>query len=199
MFWRHKWMVWLAALAGSVALVEAQAMQRGEGPRGGPRPGLVLRGGRARSRGVASPAPSVPRAHQNMVDHLMSLPPEQQQQFMRNNPRFQSLPPQQQQNIQRRLEQFNNLPPQKRDALRERYELFRQLPPEQQDQARALYRQWNQEPADRRQEMLRSFRQLRDASPAERQQMMQGDEFRNRFSDREQQTLKGLVNLLPPD
>lgn len=135
--------------------------------------------------------------HQNMVDHLLSLPPEQQQQFMRNNPRFRNLPPEQQERIQKRLEQFNTLPQKRREALRERFELFRQLPPEQQDRARTLYRQWMQYPPDRRQHLMREFRQLRDASPEERQQRLGSDDFRNRFSDREQETLRGLADLLP--
>lgn len=147
-------------------------------------------------RALPKPLPG-PAARQGMVDHLMSLTPEQQQQFMRNNPRFLSLPPLQQQRIRERLEQFNSLPPARQQALRERYELFRQLPPEQQNEARALYRQWSQYPPDRRQALLRGFRRLRDAPPGQRQQMMESEEFRNRFSDGEQQTLRGLVNLLP--
>jgi hypothetical protein len=147
-------------------------------------------------RALPKPLPGPP-GRQNMVDHLMSLPPEQQQQFMRNNPRFRSLPPLQQQRIQQRLEQFNSLPPARQQALRERYELFRQLPPEQQNEARSLYRQWNQYPPDRRRALLQGFRRLRDTPPDQRQETMDSEEFRNRFNDGEQQTLRGLVNLLP--
>ncbi|GEM_PF-2269333 len=149
---------------------------------------------------TAPPRPAVQarvRARQNLVDHLMSLSPEEQQRFMRTNPQFRSLPPLQQQRIQQRLQQFNSLPPQRQQALRERYELFRQLPPEQQDRARALYRQWMRYPPDRRQELLQGFRRLRDASPEERQKLLQSDEFHNRFSESEQETLKGLAELLP--
>ena len=184
------------ALAGAATLVQAQPQPRlGAGVRtaqsinprapAGSRPGPGAR-------------PAMRKAQrQNMIDQLMSLPPEQQKEFMRNNPRFQRLPPRQQEMIQNRLEEFNSLPPQRREALRERFELFRRLPPEQQDRARALYRDWTEYPPPRRQELMRQFRQLRDAPPEERKQIIESDDFRNRFSSREQETLRGLVDLLP--
>lgn len=171
-------------------LVQAQPLQRGNRA---PKPAA-----RPRNPPKLHPGAGL-RAHQNMVEHLMSLPPDQQKEFMNNNPRFRNLPPQQQENIRRRLEQFNQLPPDRRQALRERFELFRQLPPEQQDRARALYRQFTQMPADRRQQVMREFRQLREATPEERNQMLQSDEFKNRFSEREQETLRGFLELLPPE
>ena len=189
MKWRSRPALWLAVvLSGSLAL--AQPPQRPGG-----RPGMHPRGpGRPGLEGQVGPRN---RAHHNMIDHLMSLPPEQQKEFMRTNPRFQNLPPRQQENIQRRLEQFNSLPPERREALRERFDLFRQLSPEQQEHARALYGQWRQYPPERRRELMREFRQLLDASPEERRQRMEGDEFRNRFSDQERETIQGLVDLLP--
>ena len=203
MFSRRSWLLWLPAVLSTVALVHGapQGAMRGGGrgmrgvnprgpgrPAGEPRPGPKAHAGGPRGKQAA---------RQNMIDHLMSLPPEQQKEFMRTNPRFQRLPPEQQENIQRHLQQFNSLPPERREALRERFELFRQLPPEQQDRARGLYRQWTQHSPERRQELMREFRQLRDASPEDRRQRLESDEFRNRFSDREQETLRGLVDLLP--
>jgi hypothetical protein len=131
----------------------------------------------------------------NLVDRLMHMTPDEQRDFMRNNPRFHRLPPRQQQSIQRRLEEFNKMPPAKREALRERYELFQQLPPEKQDRARALFRQWNQQPADRRPELRKELRQLREATAEERKLRLESEEFRNRFSEEERDILQGLVEL----
>ena len=196
MFGRGGWSLLLAACAGLALAAPAEPPQRPGMKRGGP--GIM----RPKGRGPGFPGPKAPHGRtqrqQNLVDHLMSLDPEQQKEFMRNNPRFQNLPPGQQENIQKRLQQFNNLPPAKREALRERFELFRQLPEEQQDRARGLYRQWNQHSPERRQELMREFRGLRDVSPDERRQRIHSEEFGNRYSEREQELLRGLVELLPP-
>jgi hypothetical protein len=133
----------------------------------------------------------------NLVDRLMHMTPEEQREFMRNNPRFHRLPPRQQETIQQRLEEFNKLPPAEREALLERYEVFRQLPPEKQDRARALFRQWNQQPVERRPELRRELRHLREATPEERKLRMESDEFRSRFSESEREILRGLTELGP--
>jgi len=188
------WICWLAAGAG-LALAAQSPPPLGKGSPG--RPGM-----RAPIRRVPMQRPDrkvIPRrgGPQNMVDHLMSLPPEAQREFMRANPRFRNLHPRQQENIQRRLEQFNRMPEARREALRERYELFRQLPPDQQDRARHLYRRWNQHSPERRQQLMREFRQLREATPEERRRRMESEEFRNRHSESEQEMLRGLAGLLP--
>jgi hypothetical protein len=174
----------LAALAWTPA-AEAQRIAPGVGP--------GIRGPVKRS----FPGPARKAAAQNLVDHLMSLSPDEQRDFMQHDRRFQRLPPRQQENIQRRIEEFNKLPAARREALRERYELFRQLPPERQDRARALYRQWSRQREDRRQEMRREFRHLREATPEERKLRMESDEYRDRFSEEERGLLQGLVDLLP--
>src|SRR5579884_2006601 len=149
---------------------------------------------------TAPPRPAVQarvRARQNLVDHLMSLSPEEQQRFMRTNPQFRSLPPLQQQRIQQRLQQFNSLPPQRQQALRERYELFRQLPPEQQDRARALYRQWMRYPPDRRQELLQGFRRLRDASPGNGRSSCKATSFTTGSAKASRRLLRAWPNCFP--
>ena len=188
---------WIALGAAGLSLAWAATAE----PQPAARPGAkgVLRP-HGRRPGFPGPGRKMPRSqeHRNMVDHLMTLPPEQQREFMRRDQRFQNLPPGQKRNIERRLEEFNNLPWRKREALRERFELFRQMPVEQQDRARALYRQWNQHSPERRQELMREFRELRDASPEQRLQRMEAEEFRNRYTESEQELLRGLVELQPP-
>src|ERR1043166_2685531 len=94
-------------------------------------------------RGPLAPGPKGalrPRAAaaREMILHLMSVSPAEQQAFMERNPRFLRMPPRQQENIRRRLADYNRLAPARREALRERFELFGQLTPEQQDRAREL-------------------------------------------------------------
>lgn len=134
---------------------------------------------------------------QNLIEHLMSLSPQEQQNFMRQDPRFLRLPPWQKQVIQQRLDAFNHLPPARREALRERYELFRQLSPERQDRARSLYRQWSEQPPERRLELRKELRRLRESTPEERKVRMESEAFQKRFSGEERDLLKGLAELLP--
>ncbi len=192
----HSGCRWIALAAAGMSLAWSALAQPQRPMRKGP--GKVMRPA-GRRPGIPPPGRKAPRAqdHRNMVDHLMTLPPEQQREFMQHDPGFQSLPPGQRQNIEKRLREFNDLPPGRREALRERFELFRQLSPEQQDHARALYRQWSQHPPARRQELMREFRQLREGSPEDRRRRLEGEEFRNRYTESEQELLRGLVDLLP--
>ena len=182
---RTTWaMAALALAAVWTAAAAPQRMGRYPGPPGMRGPGYR-----------PFPGPARKAAGQNLVEHLMSMSPEEQQEFMRNDPRFQHLPSRQQENIQRRLEEFNKLPPTQRETLRERYELFQQLSPEQQDRARALYRQWHEQPAGRRRELRQEFQHLREATPEERKLRLESPEFRARFSEAERDLLRGLVDL----
>ena len=175
----------LVAVLGLAIPAFAQRPQK-KNPAAGARPGQQR----------AMPARPGPR--QNVLDDLMSLPPERQKEFVRANPRFQSLPPRQREQVLRQMDKFNGLPPARREALRERYELFRQLPAERQDHARALYRRWSQFAPQRRQELMREFRQLRDGSPEDRRHRLESDDFRNRYGDSERELLRGLLELNPP-
>ncbi len=184
---RNTWaMVALALGAGWTAF---GAPQRLGGPLG---PGM-------RGRPFPGPGRKAPAAagRQNLVEQLMTLSPEEQREFMHDNPQFQSLPPQHQENIQRRLEEFNRLPPARREALRERYGLFRRLTPEQQERARALFRKWNEQSVERRQELRREVRHLRESTPEERKVRMESEEFRGKFSEGERELLRELVELAP--
>lgn len=180
---RRPWVIVALALgAGGTAF---GAPQRLGGPVG---PGM---------RGRPFPGRKAPAAaaRQNLVEQLMTLSPEEQREFMHDNPRFQKLPPQQQENIQRRLEEFNKMPPARREALRERYELFRRLTPEQQERARALFRKWNEQSVERRQELRREVRHLRESTPEERKVRMESEQFRAKFSEGERDLVRGLVEL----
>ena len=184
---RNTWAIVTLALGASWTAFGAP--QRLGGPLG---PGM-------RGRPFPGPGRKAPAAaaRQNLAEQLMTLSPEEQREFMHDNPRFQKLPPQQQENIQRRLEEFNKLPPAQRETLRGRYELFRQLSPEQQERARTLYRKWNEQPVERRQELRRAIRHLRESTPEERKVRMESEQFRGRFSEGERELLRGLVELAP--
>lgn len=182
---RHTWAI--TALALGASWTAFGAPQRLGGPLG---PGM-------RGRPFPGPGRKAVVARQNLVEQLMTLSPEQQREFMHDNPRFQRLPPQQQENIQRRLEEFNKLPPARREALRERYELFRQMSPEQQERARALFRKWNEQPVERRPELRRELKHLRESTPQERKVRIESEQFRGRFSESEREMLRGLVELGP--
>lgn len=54
------------------------------------------------------------------IERLQDMPPNRQEQFLRNNQRFQNLPPEQQAQIRERLQAWNRLTPEQQQNLRDR-------------------------------------------------------------------------------
>ena len=108
------------------------------------------------------------------------------------------LPPARREHIERQLERYNNLTPEERRELRQRYETFNQLPPVRQEQARKLFRRFSMLPAERRQPLREEFDSLRAMPEADRRARLNSDEFRGKYSGREQDLLRDLTGLLSP-
>ena len=122
-------------------------------------------------------------------------PAPQQEQQLRQDPRFRNLSPDQQQKLIDRLHHFDNLPPNEKAKILNRMEAFEHLSPAQQKQAQGLFQRYKAMPADRQSKVNDAYRQLRDLSPDQRNQLLNSYAYRNNFSGEELDVLRGMTDL----
>jgi hypothetical protein len=132
-----------------------------------------------------------------LFERLAKMPPGQRRSFLQEHPRFGRLPARQRQEIQQRLHRLSQMPRPQRDRALERYRLFDRLPREKQSEARAVYQDWQRLAQHRRSNLLDEYDSLRESHPDARQERFNSREFRDKFSDEEQQILKDLSGLFP--
>jgi hypothetical protein len=198
-FQLHSRRIFPPALAGllllaATAIVAAQpaSMHRvGQAPRpavNAPRP--------AQGQKQIGPKPNQEHLAQWM-DHHSSLPLEQQQHALENEPGFRDLPSQTQQRMRDRLTQLNNMTPEQRRRILERTEEMEHLSPPQRQQVRGALEQYRGLPEDRRRMVARAFRDLREMPQPQRQAILSSDRLRGQFSDEERNTLSNLLAVEP--
>lgn len=151
--------------------------------------------------GKAKKAPAQPRAagqgkngqpKRNIVDRFNRMPPEER------NKALAKLPPERRDRIEQQLGQYKNLSPDERRQLRSRYQMFNQLPPEKQNRARKLFQQFGQLPEERQKPLREEFASLRGMSEPDRRARINSEEFRKKYSGREQKFLNELSGVLSP-
>jgi hypothetical protein len=128
-----------------------------------------------------------------------TLPGNQQEQQLRQDPGFRSLDSDQQQKLLDRLHSFNSLTPDGKAKLLDRMETYEHLTPAQQQKAQGLFQRYKTLPEDRRNKVSQAYHQLRDLPPDQRNQLLSSDEYRNNFSDSERDLLKGMSDLNVPN
>ena len=126
-----------------------------------------------------------------------SLPPAQQEQKLRSDPKFRSLPPEKQQNLLNRLRKFNSLSPQKQHEILNRMETFEHMSPQQQAQAQNLFQRYKGLPPQQQSQVSQAYQKMRSMSPEQRSQYLNSDEFRNSFNPEQQDLLRGMSELYP--
>ncbi len=130
------------------------------------------------------------------IERLLDMPPARQEQFFRNNQRFQSLPPEQQAQIRRRLDAWNRLTPDQQQALRDRQSVWEQMTPEQQRNVRqSLLPRWQQMPPARRQAILQRLHSLRNMSEADRRAKLNDPAFVEGLNSEDREMLGQLAHL----
>jgi plasmid maintenance system killer protein len=134
----------------------------------------------------------------NLVMRLMQMPPDRRREFLQSNERLRQLPVGSRAAIERRLKQIDEMPEDERELLIQRYQLFSRLGPNQQATARSLYEDWQSMPRERRQEMTEAVRRLRQTPAAEREQALGAQRFQRRFSKQEQEMVRQLLKMTPP-
>jgi hypothetical protein len=141
--------------------------------------------------GAQAPKPDNHPGEQK-VDRLMKMTPQQREQALRN------LPPVRRANIQRRINEIEKLPPAIRTRVRTRQELLNSLPPQRQNQVRRSVQQFVNMPDERRGVMTQELNRMAPLTDEDRRAYMNTEEFRNKFSAREQQMLSHLAEITPP-
>jgi hypothetical protein len=142
------------------------------------------------------PAGNANKLPPKAIERLQDLPPDKQEQFLRNNERFNSLPPEQQAQIRQRLQAWNRLTPQQQQALRERQHVWEQLTPEQRRYVQqSLFPRWQQLPPARRQAILQRLHSLRDMTEADRQTKLNDPAFVEGLNPDDREMLGQLAHL----
>lgn len=130
------------------------------------------------------------------IERLQQLPPEKQEQFLRNNERFNSLAPEQQARIRQNLQAWNRLNPAQQQALLDRQHVWEEMTPEQRQYVRqSLFPRWQQLPPPRRQALLQRLHSLRDMSEAERQAKLNDPAFTTGLNPEDREMLGQLAHL----
>ena len=132
------------------------------------------------------------RAHRNLT-------PDQQEKALENDPGFKKLPPERQAELKNNLRRFNNLPPQQRERALRRWEFLESLTPTQREQLRQANQELKALPEGRELMVHKALRALRQMTPEGREEAYKSDRFRNTFTGQEQDILKRLAAISPPE
>jgi hypothetical protein len=165
--------------------------QQNPGPQAG-QPGQQVRPATPQERRMLDLPPE-------WADQLRNMTPEQQEQFLANNQRFQNLPPAQQARIRQQLQVWNSLSPAQRQALEQRQQVFQSMTSGQQRYIRnTLLPEWQHMRPDRRQAILKRLRDLRALNAPQRAARLNDPYFLNGLDRAERQMLRDLANLRVP-
>lgn len=178
--------------------------RRREGPMP-PRPGMGP-GRRGRSM---PPSPGFgpgrrggPMMPPQILEKMKDLPPQEQEEVLRNNERFQELPKERQEQLLERLRRWQALTPEQREMIQRRADtFFNRFTPEQRQRAREIMPRWHALSEDRHKTMVEEFRKMRDWKPEEREKYLSGKDVESRFSPEERDLLKEINTYwgsLPP-
>lgn len=124
-------------------------------------------------------------------DHR-NLSPEQQQQALERDPKFQELPADRQARLRDRLRWLNSLPKEQRERVISRMGHWEDMSPEQRERWKQFQDRLSGMTSERQQAIRQTFRSLRWMSPEDRQRTFESDHFKQDFSDDE----KGLLNSM---
>ena len=117
------------------------------------------------------------------------MSPEEREKALRK------LPADRQQKLRQQLQRYDELPQERKEQLQR----FWKLPPEQQARVRDSVQAFNQAAPDRKQAMGRQLQQLEGMSEKERKAYFKSDQFKGEFSHDEQETLKAMTGIMPPE
>jgi hypothetical protein len=105
------------------------------------------------------------------------------------------LPPERQEKLRQQLQRYDQLPPEQKERLQRLW----QLPPDKQQKVRQSMRDFSEQPQDRRVAMRQQLQQMRGMSADERKAYFKSPEFKSDFSPPEQQMMKNMAEILPPE
>lgn len=152
---------------------------------------LPLEAWQGGSKGSKRPTEKSPKDSGTPIDDFMHMTPEEQREALER------LPPGQRARLQQRLNRFNQLPAKQQERLRTMYDRLNQLPPARQNLVRRSLNELSQQPADRRQAIRQELRKLAPMGPKDRAMRLSSPEFKQKFSEKEQQIVNDMSDLLP--
>ena len=129
---------------------------------------------------------------------LLSLPPDQREKALENDPGFRRLPPDRQAALRERLRNFNNMTPEQQKRIRDRIRFMASLSDEQQKVIRQSNRELQTLPQDRQVMVHKALRHLSQMDPQGREQVLNSDRFKNTFSEQERGILTRLSAIPNP-
>jgi len=126
-----------------------------------------------------------------------NVPPQAQEQMLRNDPSFSRLPPAQQQRLMQQLNRVDRMPEAQRERRLARAENLERLSPQERAQVNESAREWRTLPADRQQLMKEAFRNLSEVPPDQRQTVLNSARYQNVFSPQERNILGNVLSVEP--
>jgi Protein of unknown function (DUF3106) len=195
----HAWLALLVAALACSPVLGQRPMQMRRAP-------MQARPAAAQARAGRQPQGLPPRQQINpqaglklpprALERLEDMPPDRQEQFLRNNQRFKMLPPDQQAQIRQRLEAWNKLSPQQPQDLRQRLQVWEKMTPTQRQYVQqTLLPRWQALPPERRQAIMQKLHSLRDLSEPDRQAKLSDPNFTLGLSVEDRDTLNELAHL----
>lgn len=104
------------------------------------------------------------------------------------------LPPDRQEKIRQQLQRYDQLSPERKAQLQRLW----QLPPDKQQKVRQSVREFADQPQERRQAIRGQLQQLQIMSGEERKKYFKSHEFKTQYSHDEQEIMKNMSEILPP-
>jgi hypothetical protein len=125
------------------------------------------------------------------IERLMKMSPQERERALQN------LPPERRANIERRLNEIQKLPTAQQNRISARQQMLNSLPPERQAEVRRSVRQFVNMPEQRRAVINEELNHIAPLPEQEREAYLKSDEFRARYSAKEQQMLSHLAEITP--
>jgi hypothetical protein len=172
-------------------------MGRGPGMRRMPPPGFHRDRRDDGAPGEAGPRGPMPPVPPPLMEKLKNLPPEEQENVIKNNEHFQQLPKEQQDRLLRRWRRFQALPQDQKEMILKRGQAFNRLTVEQRQKIRELMPRWQALPEDRHKALQEEFRKMREMTPEDRDKHLSSKDVENNFNPEERDLLKQLNSLGP--
>ena len=147
--------------------------------------------------GYAYPGAAPPGHLGDWLNQHRSLPVQDQERMLRNDPNFNRLPLADQQRLVQQLHQVNQMPEEQRQRRLARAEALEHISPQDRMQANLAGRRWAALPPDRQTLVKRAFQDLRVVPLEQRQMVLNSSRYQGVFSPEERGILSDLLRAEP--
>jgi hypothetical protein len=175
----------IVALAGLLLCLGLAPWSFAQGRRGG------MNQPPARSPGARQE--KSPKAAKTPIDEFQTMSPQDRQKALDR------MPPAQRQKLEERLQKFNQLPPEQQRTLKGMYNRLHELPLGRQDAVRKSVNRFSEQPPERRDAIRHELKSIGELPQQDRTARMASPEFRSKFNHKEQDIIRDMSELLPPD